>query len=154
LFLSLANRGVLPITDGRMTRFMITLEQAVELVWRAFEDMVGGEIYVKKIPSMNIVEIASAVAPSCGHEIVGVRPGEKLHEQMIGLEDAPHTFEYDGYYKILPAIHQWSDDPARISNGSKVAGDFTYRSDNNPEWMSIETLREWISLNHDKIGKI
>lgn len=154
LFLSLAGRGVLPITDGRMTRFMITLEQAVELVWRAFEDMVGGEIYVKKIPSMNIAEIASAVAPGCGHDIIGVRPGEKLHEQMIGIEDAPHTFEYDGYYKILPAIHQWSDDPARISNGSKVAADFTYRSDNNPDWMSIETLREWISLNQHKIGRI
>lgn len=154
LFLSLAKSGVVPITDDRMTRFMITLEQAVELVWRAFENMVGGEIYVKRIPSMNIREIADAAAPGSRCEIVGIRPGEKLHEQMIGIEDAPHTFEYDGYYKILPAIHRWSDDPARIDNGVKVAVDFTYRSDNNPEWMSVETLKGWIAANHEKIGKI
>jgi UDP-N-acetylglucosamine 4,6-dehydratase (inverting) len=154
LFLSLAGQGRLPITDQRMTRFMITLEQAVELVWRAFEDMVGGEIYVKKIPSMNITEIAAAVAPETRVEIVGIRPGEKLHEQMIGIEDAPYTYEYDGYYKILPAIHQWSDDPARINNGAKVAADFTYRSDNNPDWMSVEALKQWIALNRVKIGRV
>jgi len=133
---------------------MITLEQAVELVWRAFDDMVGGEIYVKKIPSMNITEIANAVVPGARHEIVGIRPGEKLHEQMIGTEDAPHTYEYPGFYKILPAIHQWSDDPARINGGGKVAADFVYRSDSNPEWMSVQVLREWIERNRAKIGKI
>jgi UDP-N-acetylglucosamine 4,6-dehydratase (inverting) len=154
LFLSLAGQGRLPVTDERMTRFMITLEQAVELVWRAFEDMVGGEIYVKKIPSMNITEIAAAVAPEIPMEIVGIRPGEKLHEQMIGIEDAPYTYAYDGYYKILPAIHQWSDDPARINNGSKVPADFTYRSDNNPDWMSVEALKQWIALNRVKIGRV
>jgi UDP-N-acetylglucosamine 4,6-dehydratase/5-epimerase len=153
-FLSVAKDGVLPITDKRMTRFMITLEQAVELVWRALDDMVGGEIYVKKIPSMTITQIAEAVAPGARQEMVGIRPGEKLHEQMIGFEDAPHTYEYSSYYKILPAIHQWSDDPARIGDGSKVASDFVYRSDNNPEWMSVEALREWVELNRDKIGKI
>jgi UDP-N-acetylglucosamine 4,6-dehydratase (inverting) len=152
-FLSLAKQGVLPVTDERMTRFMITLEQAVELVWRALDDMVGGEIYVKKIPSMNIIEIAEAAAPGARRELVGIRPGEKLHEQMIGIEDAPHTYDYAGYYKILPAIHQWSDDPARISGGTKVAADFNYRSDNNPDWMSVETLKEWIELNREKIGK-
>jgi UDP-N-acetylglucosamine 4,6-dehydratase len=153
-FLSLADQGSLPVTDERMTRFMITLEQAVELVWRAFDDMVGGEIYVKKIPSMNITEIANAVVPGARHEIVGIRPGEKLHEQMIGTEDAPHTYEYPGFYKILPAIHQWSDDPARINGGGKVAADFVYRSDSNPEWMSVQVLREWIERNRAKIGKI
>jgi UDP-N-acetylglucosamine 4,6-dehydratase (inverting) len=153
-FLSLADQGTLPVTDERMTRFMITLEQAVELVWRAFDDMVGGEIYVKKIPSMNITEIANAVVPGARHEIVGIRPGEKLHEQMIGTEDAPHTYEYPGFYKILPAIHQWSDDPARINGGGKVAADFVYRSDSNPEWMSVQALREWIERNRAKIGKI
>jgi len=152
-FLSLAKQGVLPVTDERMTRFMITLEQAVELVWRALDDMVGGEIYVKKIPSMNITQIADAVAPGARREIVGIRPGEKLHEQMIGIEDAAHTYDYAGYYKILPAIHQWSDDPARISGGAKVASDFNYRSDNNPDWMSVQTLKEWIELNREKIGK-
>jgi UDP-N-acetylglucosamine 4,6-dehydratase/5-epimerase len=153
-FLSLADQGTLPVTDERMTRFMITLEQAVDLVWRALDDMVGGEIYVKKIPSMNITEIANAVVPGARHEIVGIRPGEKLHEQMIGIEDAPHTYEYPGFYKILPAIHQWSDDPARINGGGKVAADFVYRSDSNPEWMSVQVLREWIERNRAKIGKI
>jgi UDP-N-acetylglucosamine 4,6-dehydratase len=153
-FLTQADNGNLPITDPRMTRFMITLEQGVELVWHAFEDMVGGEIYVKKIPSMKVTDIALAVAPDVKQEIVGIRPGEKFHEQMIGTEDALHTFEFEDYFKILPAIHNWSSDPARIKGGKKTAEDFTYCSDNNPEWMSIETLRVWIENNREKIGLI
>lgn len=153
-FMSLAQSGTLPITDTRMTRFMITLEQGVELVWHAFENMEGGEIYVKKIPSMNIVDIAKAVAPDARHEIIGVRPGEKIHEQMIGFEDAPHTFEYPDHYKILPAIHNWSSDHARINNGVRVDPDFMYTSDNNSEWMSIEVLQAWIDEHCGKIGKI
>jgi UDP-N-acetylglucosamine 4,6-dehydratase/5-epimerase len=153
-FQSLLPTAKLPITDERMTRFMITLEQGVELVWHAFEDMVGGEIYVKRIPSMHIPDIARAVDEHAKHDIVGIRPGEKLHEQMIGEEDAPHTFEYPGHFKILPAIHHWSSDPARIKDGKRVAADFTYSSDNNPEWMSVDTLREWIHENQQKIGKI
>lgn len=152
-FLSIADKGVLPITDARMTRFMITLEQGVDLVWHAFEDMIGGEIYVKKIPSMKVTDIASAVAPEARHDIVGIRPGEKLHEQMIGYEDASHTYEYEDYYKILPAIHSWSLDPARIKNGQKVAPDFSYSSDNNAEWMSVDTLQAWIERNRVKVGK-
>jgi len=116
--------------------------------------MVGGEIYVKKIPSMNIVDIARAVAPDAQHEIVGIRPGEKLHEQMIGLEDAPYTYEYDDYYKILPAIHNWSSDPERINQGVRVAPDFIYCSDNNTEWMSVAELQAWLEQNRDKVGKI
>ena len=153
-FMSLAHTGTLPITDTRMTRFMITLEQGVELVWHAFDDMQGGEIYVKKIPSMTILDIAKAVAPEAKHKIIGIRPGEKIHEQMIGLEDAPHTYEYEGYYKVLPAIHNWSSDPTRINSGIKVDERFIYTSDNNTEWMSIETLREWIETRHNKIGMI
>lgn len=153
-FMSLAQSGTLPITDTRMTRFMITLEQGVELVWHAFENMEGGEIYVKKIPSMNIVDIAKAVAPDARHEIIGVRPGEKIHEQMIGFEDAPHTFEYPDHYKILPAIHNRSSDHARINNGVRVDPDFMYTSDNNSEWMSIEVLQAWIDEHCGKIGKI
>jgi UDP-N-acetylglucosamine 4,6-dehydratase (inverting) len=153
-FLSLADKGVLPVTDERMTRFMITLDQGVDLVWHAFEDMVGGEIYVKKIPSMKVADIARAVAPDARHEIVGIRPGEKLHEQMIGTEDSQHTYEYADHYKILPAIHNWSQDPDRINSGKKVAPDFTYCSDNNTDWMSIDTLRVWIEQNRDKVGKI
>jgi UDP-N-acetylglucosamine 4,6-dehydratase (inverting) len=153
-FLSLANNKALPITDERMTRFMITLEEGVELVWHAFEDMVGGEIYVKKIPSMKVTDIARAVSPTARHNIVGIRPGEKLHEQMISFEDAPHTYEYERHYKVLPAINNWSMDPERINGGKKVVSDFTYCSDNNTEWMNIETLKAWIKQNREKIGKI
>lgn len=154
LFLDLARRGnVLPVTDERMTRFMITLEQGVDLVWHAFENMVGGEIYVKKIPSMKVTDIAHAVAPQVPHNIIGIRPGEKLHEQMIGPEDAPHTYEYSDYYKILPAIHSWSEDPERINGGKKVAPDFLYSSDNNVDWMSIDALQAWIEGNHDMISQ-
>ena len=153
-FLTQAGKGVLPITDTRMTRFMITLEQGVDLVWHAFDDMVGGEIDVKKTPSMKVTDVARAIAPDAQHEIVGIRPGEKLHEQMIGPEDAPHTYEYESHYKILPAIHNWSQDAARINSGQLVHPDFTYSSDNNPEWMSIETLITWIDQNRDKIGRI
>lgn len=153
-FMSLAEKGSLPITDERMTRFMITLEQGVELVWHSFEDMVGGEIYVKKIPSMNIMDIARAVAPNASHEIIGIRPGEKLHEQMIGPEDAPYTYEYNKHFKILPAIHGWSNDPTRIGTGTRVDPEFTYSSNNNAEWMNIAALKEWIEQHREKIGRI
>jgi len=153
-FMTQANTGKLPITDPRMTRFMITLEQGVELVWHAFEDMVGGEIYVKKIPSMTITDIAKAVVPDATHEIVGIRPGEKLHEQMISPEDSYHTYEYPEHYKILPAIHQWSADANRIKDGKKVPEGFTYASDNNAEWMDVPALQTWIEQNKAKIGAI
>ena len=153
-FLTLADKGVLPITDTRMTRFMITLEQGVNLVWHAFEDMKGGEIYVKKIPSMKMTDVALAIAPGAIHDIVGIRPGEKLHEQMIGPEDAPHTYEYSEHYKVLPAIHNWSLDPERINGGTLVANNFTYCSDNNTDWMSVATLQAWIEENRNHVGKI
>ena len=153
-FLSLADDAMLPITDIRMTRFMITLEQAVNTVWHAFEDMVGGEIYVKKIPSMKITNVALTIAPDSKHNIIGLRPGEKIHEQMISSEDAPYTYEYKDFYKILPAIHNWSIDPIRINEGTLVAKDFTYSSDNNTEWMSKTILKTWIEKNRDHIGKI
>lgn len=153
-FLSIADKGVLPITDDRMTRFMITLEQGVELVWHAFEDMVGGEIYVKKIPSMKVTDVANAAVPGARQEVVGIRPGEKLHEQMIGSEDALYTYEYPEHFKILPAINGWCNDPNRIKDGIRVADDFTYSSDNNKEWMSVASLQEWIVQNREKVGKI
>lgn len=152
-FLSLPQGADLPITDNRMTRFMISLEQGVELVWHAFEDLVGGEIYVKKIPSMNIVDIAKTVRPDLKQVEVGIRPGEKLHEQMIGSEDAQHTFEYDEHFKIIPAIHNWSKDPIRIKNGRVVPEGFSYTSDSNADWMSPEALADWITTNLDRIGK-
>ena len=147
-----ANGDSIPITDGRMTRFMISLEEGVGLVWHAFNDMVGGEIYVKKIPSMKVVDMANAISPETKQVTIGIRPGEKLHEQMIGEEDALHTYEYDQYYKILPAIHKWSDDPERIKDGQRVEEEFTYSSNNNDEWMSEIQLQAWIEENKSKIG--
>jgi len=153
-FMSIKKDGVLPITDNRMTRFMISLEEGVELVWHTFNDMKGGEIYVKKIPSMKITDVAKAVDNEAKQEEVGVRPGEKLHEQMIGVEDAPYTYEYPGHFKILPSINEWSNDPERIGNGIRVDPNFIYSSDNNKEWMKISELKEWIDRNHKKIGDI
>ncbi len=154
LFLSIAETGALPITDDRMTRFMITLEESVELVWHSFDDMEGGEIYIKKIPSMKLTDIALAIAPDAKHEIVGIRPGEKLHEQMISAEDSYYTYEYPKYFKILPNINNWSQDKRRIKDGSQVADSFRYASDTNDDWMTIETLRNWIKANKAKIGNI
>lgn len=153
-FLNQAKNGELPITDPRMTRFMITLEQGVELVWHAFEDMLGGEIYVKKIPSMKITDIAIAVSPTADQKVIGIRPGEKIHEQMIGVEDSPNTFEYDDHYKILPVLHNWSSDPLRIKNGKKVPDNFIYNSELNTEWMTVDELRVWIKDNAIRIGQI
>ena len=153
-FTSIKDQGVLPITDDRMTRFMISLDQAVELVWHALGDMMGGEIYVKKIPSMKVTDIARAIAPNAEQKIVGIRPGEKLHEQMVGAEDSPHTFEYDDYFKILPAINEWSADPARIKDGKKVPEGYVYASDSNQSWLTIDELKSWIAANSEKIGKI
>jgi UDP-N-acetylglucosamine 4,6-dehydratase len=113
-FLSIRERGVLPVTDERMTRFMISLEQGVELVWHAFEDMEGGEIYVKKIPSMKVVDMAARWPRRRMQEVIGIRPGEKLHEQMISADDAPYTYEYPEHFKILPAIHNWA--PTRTAS--------------------------------------
>jgi UDP-N-acetylglucosamine 4,6-dehydratase len=153
-FISIPDNGVFPITDFRMTRFMISLEQGVELIWHAFEDMNGGEIYVKKIPSMKVTDIALAVNKDAKLEEVGIRPGEKLHEQMIGVEDAPYTYEYPGHFKILPSIHEWHKDEQRISRGAKVQSGFTYRSDNNNDWMEISELQSWLELNRNKIGNL
>ena len=153
-FNNIKSKGSVPITDERMTRFMISLEEGVELVWHAFNDMVGGEIYVKKIPSMKITDLASTVAPDAKHDIVGIRAGEKLHEQMIGIEDAPFTYKYDGYYKILPAINDWAKDLNRIKDGKKVGEDFIYESGSNEEWMTSKELHLWLENNKDKLGKI
>ena len=118
LFFFKANEPYL--NDKRMTRFMISLEQGVQLIWQAFEEMKGGEIFVKKIPSMNILDIAKSVNENAQTVEIGIRPGEKLHEQMIGLEDAHYTYEYDEFYKILPSINDWANDPDRIGEGKRV----------------------------------
>lgn len=144
LFLKKKGSGSLPITDPRMTRFMISLEQGVELVWHAFGDMIGGEIYVKKVPSMLVTEIARTIDEEAQQEIIGIRPGEKLHEQMIGEEDSAYTYEYPSHFKILPAINDWYNDSARIKDGKKVPDGFKYISDDNSDWMERNDLEAWL----------
>ena len=144
----------IPITDPRMTRFMISLEQGVDLVWTAFNDMCGGEIYVKKIPSIKITDLARIVAPNAAHEIIGIRPGEKLHEQMISLEDSLSTYEYDDHFKILPVINDWGLDKNRIQDGVKVSEDFVYSSETNTDWMQDGELQAWLDQNIESLGKI
>jgi len=153
-FISLKDKEILPITDERMTRFMITLEQGVELVWHAFEDMIGSEIYVRKIPSIKIIDLAKVIAPNIKHKIVGIRPGEKLHEEMISTHDSYNTYEYSKYYKILPQINNWSENKKHIKNGKKVLDAFSYRSNTNTEWMTKTQLQNWIKNNQRLIGNI
>ena len=153
-FMSIRDQGELPITDTRMTRFMISLEQGVELVWHAFDDMEGGEIYVKKIPSMKVIEVARVVAPEAKQKTVGIRPGEKIHEQMVGEEDSYFTYEYPEHFKILPQINGWDEDQKRIKDGKRVPEGFVYSSGNNAQWMSDADLQAWIEANREKIGAI
>ncbi len=150
-FMSIKDKGELPITDERMTRFMISLDKAVDTVWYAFEDMVGGEIYVKKTPSMKVLDIAKAIAPKANHKIIGIRPGEKLHEQLISTDESNSTFEYFDYYKILPSINNWKTDKLRVKDGIKVSDGFNYSSDINTEWMNQKDLKSWINLNKNFI---
>jgi UDP-N-acetylglucosamine 4,6-dehydratase (inverting) len=153
-FMSIKDQKFIPITDERMTRFMMPLDHGVELVWKAFDDMEGGEVYVKKIPSIKITDIAKVIAPKSKFKIIGMRPGEKMHEQMISIEDSYYTYKYSDYFKILPQINNWDKDKNRIKNGLKVEEGFTYSSDNNSEWMSKTSLKAWLDLNKDTIGII
>ena len=150
-FLSLGRDTELPITDLRMTRFMIKLEQAVELVFHAFSDMLGGEIYIRKVPSMKILDIAKACVPESKYKIVGIRPGEKLSEQLVGEDEAAFSFEYEDYFKILPSIDSVAKEG--INNGVPVRGRFTYTSESNDSWMTINELVGWIEKNREIIGK-
>lgn len=139
-FMNLKSTGVLPITDERMTRFLITLDQGVDLVFKALETSIGGEIFVPKIPSMKMTDVAKAIAPECDIKITGIRPGEKLHESMISVDDAANTREYDDHYRIFPTIHKWSADYSR-EGGTPVSGGFEYTSDKNTSWMTTDQLQ-------------
>jgi UDP-N-acetylglucosamine 4,6-dehydratase len=133
--------GVLPITDPRMTRFWITLGQGVKFVLDSLERMHGGEIFVPKIPSMKVTEVAQVVAPECRTEIIGIRPGEKLHEIMVTQDDAINTVEFDNYYAIQPGVEWWDRKKFLASTGGRpVAEDFQYSSDTNTEWMTRSEL--------------
>jgi len=153
-FMSMKGKKTIPITDKRMTRFMITLDQGVNLVWKAFSDMIGGEIYVKKIPSIKIIDIANVIAPQTKIKLIGIRPGEKLHEEMISKEDSQYCFEYVDYYKILPQINNWNRDKRRIKSGKKVSINFNYNSENNSDWMSKADFKKWYVKNKETITKI
>ena len=153
-FLSQRGSGSLPVTDPEMTRFMITLEQGVELVWTALELMQGGEIFVKKIPSMKVVDVASTIDPEAELKVVGIRPGEKIHEQMIGLEDAPYTYDCGEYFIIVPQYGIGDSGSSFQSPGKLVPSDFTYTSEKNSDWMSRDQLQDWLAKNSDDYGRI
>ena len=145
LFRRCRDTGVVPITDERMTRFWITLDLAVRFVLDTFKIMRGGEIFVPKLPSMRIVDLAEAIAPGCVHEKVGIRPGEKIHEVMIPVDEARNTIEFAKHYVITPQFEWWSDDYRKIPAGGKnVPDDFVYASDMNDKWLSVEEMRQLI----------
>jgi UDP-N-acetylglucosamine 4,6-dehydratase (inverting) len=152
-FLKEKEKGVLPITDDRMTRFNITLQEGVDFVLQCLDKMWGGELFVPKIPSYRILDVAEAIAPDCKHEIVGIRPGEKLHEQMITKTDAMNTVEFDDYFAITPSSEYISWDKENFlneSNGRKgryCKDGFSYSSDTNERFLTVEELQDLI-YNH------
>ena len=154
-FVDSARKGIpLKITDDRMTRFMISLEEGVDLVLMAFQVGEGREVFVKKIPSMGILDIAEAVDPGGQREFMGIRPGEKLHEQMISAEDSLTTWEFEDHYRIFSALHSVNEGSLRDQGGKPAREGFTYTSDTNSDWMTVEALRSWIEENHELLGKI
>ena len=137
----------LPITDKQMTRFWLNLEEAIDLVILALGDMVGGELYVKKIPSIKMTDLAEALAPKLPIKVIGIRPGEKIHEMMISTDDARNTLEFPTHFIIQPAFHWWTE-RNNHKEGKPVPSDFAYHSGNNPEWLSVQKIKVLLSGNH------
>ena len=127
-----------------MTRFLITLEEAVKTVEHTFHEMIGSEIFVKKIPSVKITDLAKVIGPDCSIEEIGMRPGEKLHEQLISEDEAAFTYEFDNYFKILSPLNEWDSCSKRKKNGKKVCTGFTYTSDKNKYWIKNKELKRWL----------
>lgn len=149
-FLSRRGSGVLPITDERMTRFNISLEEGVRLVLGAFEKMWGGEIFVPKLPSYRIRDVAEAIGPECSKEIVGIRPGEKLHEEMVTETDALNSIEFDDYFVILPSMVQWDVQQfCEQFEGRPCAPEFSYNSGTNRDWLSVQQIRDLVRQHVD-----
>ena len=144
LFQQLADSGRLPVTDTRMTRFWITLPQAVQFVVDSFDRMRGGEIFVPRIPSTTIVDLAAAIAPDAEIDVIGVRPGEKLHEEMISEDDARRTFAFDDHYVIAPLLNEWTGGN-RWEDGKQLPEGFSYRSDTNDQWLGPDEIRELVA---------
>ncbi len=141
-FLKQRETGVLSITDPQMTRFWLTLEQGVNFVLKCLEMSDGGELFVPKVPSMKILDLAEAIAPNSRHDIVGIRPGEKIHEVMITRDDARHTLEFKDYYIIEPEFSWWSNDGHMTNKAKPVPKDFEYNSGTNPWFLSVNEMRE------------
>ncbi|SDJ33078.1 UDP-N-acetylglucosamine 4,6-dehydratase (inverting) [Pedobacter sp. ok626] len=154
-FLKKRGEGKLPITDPNMTRFNISLQGGVDMVMHALANSWGGEIFVPKIPSYKITDVAKAIAPNCEQVTVGIRPGEKVHEEMITPSDSFYTYDLGKYYTILPATHKWSIDDFKLRfNASLVPNGFAYNSGNNSEWESVDTLRTLIREHVDNTFEI
>ena len=151
-FLGKRSTGVLPITDPNMTRFNISLEDGIKLVMYALEHAWGGEIFIPKIPSYRITDVATAIGPECEQRIVGVRPGEKIHEEMITAADSINTIELDKYYVICPTnvIFWKKEELAKAFNGKAVPTGFSYNSGENTEWLTVEDLRQQIVEHVDE----
>ncbi len=149
-FINKRKEGRLPITDPEMTRFNISLQGGVDMVMHAMEHAWGGEIFIPKIPSYKITDVAEAIGPECTHEVVGIRPGEKVHEEMITPSDSFYTYDLGRYYTILPATHKWElEDFIKSFNAVKVPAGFAYNSGDNEEWETIESLRSLIKEHVD-----
>jgi len=143
LFRKMRKTGVLPVTDPRMTRFWITIEHGVKFVLQRLEQMRGGEIFIPKLPSMNIMDLAGAIGPECKTKIIGIRPGEKLHEVMVTKDDARNTVEFDKYYVVKPNF-SFFDNSYYDEHSKSVREDFEYNSGTNTEWLSVDELREMV----------
>jgi len=144
-FLNKRATGKLPITDPKMTRFWITLDQGVEFVLACLDRMTGGEIFVPKIPSMKLTDLARVIGPNCEMEIIGKRPGEKTHELMVGEDDAHNTLEYEDYYAILPPLRSWNKDHYAEKNGGRPCPEgFRYSSETNTRWLTVSELEQMI----------
>ena len=149
-FLNRRQTGVLPITEPNMTRFNITLEEGVDMVLHALEHAWGGELFVPKIPSYRIMDVAEAIGPNCEKKVIGIRPGEKIHEEMITPSDSFYTYDLGKYYSILPSVPRWNlVDYINHFNASKVAEGFCYNSGTNTEWETVESLRKLIKEHVD-----
>ena len=149
-FLKKRNEGMLPITDTSMTRFNISLEEGVEMVLHALETAWGGELFVPKIPSYKITDVAQAIGPDCDHKVVGIRPGEKIHEEMITSSDSFNTYDLGKYYVILPQTHDWElDEFIRHFKAKKVKEGFNYNSGENEEFLNVDQIRKLISVHVD-----
>lgn len=149
-FIKKKGTGVLPITDPNMTRFNISLKGGVEMVMHALQNAWGGEIFIPKIPSYKISDVAQAIAPNCTHQIVGIRPGEKIHEEMITPSDSFYTYDLGKYYTILPSVPSWNIDNFITEFNAKIVPEgFSYNSGNNTEWETVESLRHLIKEHVD-----